>query len=144
MNNKYQHTQIGFAILILSSIPMLLVSFVLIASFNFIILYIFLILLYIFYQFRKLVIVIDEEYLLVRFGEGLIKKAFLLDDIASCVIVRTHWYYGLGIRLTINGWLFAVSGLNAVHITMKNGKRYLIGTDDQDELFKAIQSSITH
>ena len=144
MSNKYQHTQIGYAILVLSSIPMLLVSFVLIASFNYLILSIFLILLFIFYQFRKLVIVIDEEYLLVRFGEGLIQKVFLLDDIASCEIVRTHWYYGLGIRLTVKGWLFAVSGLNAVHITMANGKRYLIGTNDQDELFKAIQSSIIH
>ena len=72
----------------------------------------------------------DDRSLEVRFGPGLIRKRFLLEEMRSCREVTNHWYYGWGIRLTPHGWLFNVSGLGAVEIEMRNGSRVRIGTDD--------------
>ncbi len=92
--------------------------------------------------FATLTVVIEQEVLKVRFGPGIIQKKFMLKDIESCQIVKNHWYYGWGIRLTPHGWLYNVSGFHAVEIKMKTGKKYRIGTDVPDDLEKTIQQSI--
>lgn len=51
-------------------------------------------------------------------------------------------YYGWGIHLTPHGWLYNVSGSDAVEIRMKTGKKYRIGTDVPEELERAISRSI--
>ncbi len=40
------------------------------------------------------------------------------------------------------GWLYNVSGTDAVELKMKNGKRYRIGTDVPGELAEAIRQAI--
>jgi len=55
--------------------------------------------------------------------------------------VHNHWYYGRGIKLTPHGWLFNVSGFDAVEIQLKNGRKYRIGTDEPDALLAAIESA---
>jgi len=66
----------------------------------------------------------------------------LLDEIASVKTVKNHWYYGWGIRLIPHGWLFNVSGFEAIEIVMKNGKVYRIGTDEAEKLMAAVIRSI--
>lgn len=78
----------------------------------------------------------------IRFGIGLIKKRFDLKDIIKAYTVRNHWYYGWGIRIIPRGWLFNVSGLDAIEIVMSSGKRYRIGTDQPDELSQTINETI--
>ena len=55
--------------------------------------------------FPSLTVAIREEELLVQFGPGVIRKRFKLNEIESCQVVRNHWYYGWGIRLTPHGVL---------------------------------------
>jgi hypothetical protein len=47
-------------------------------------------------------------------------------------------WYGWSIRLTPHGWLYSVSGLAAVELTLQDGKRLRIGTDEPERLCQAI------
>ena len=61
---------------------------------------------------------------------GLIRKKVPLAEIAACEPIRIRWWYGWGIHLTPYGWLYNVSGLDAVAITLVNGRKFALGTDD--------------
>jgi len=90
-----------------------------------------------------LTVTLNDEFLVVRFGPGLIHKRFALKDIESCRVVRNPWYYGFGIRRLRNGWLYNVSGLDAVELKTRDGKEHRIGTDVPDELQRAITQSLS-
>jgi hypothetical protein len=85
-----------------------------------------------------LTIEITEWELRWRFGPGLFRKSVKLSDIASAKPVRTNFLNGWGIHLTRFGWLYNVSGLDAVAITLKNGKRFALGTDEAHSLLAAL------
>ena len=89
--------------------------------------------------FHSLTIEIDERALRWRFGPGLIRKSVLLNEIVSTQAVRTKFIEGWGIHLSRFGWLYNVSGRDAVAITMKNGKRFALGTDEPEMLINAIR-----
>jgi len=89
--------------------------------------------------FYKLTIRIDGEVLCASLGAGLIRKKVQLADIARCEPIRIRWWYGWGIHLTPYGWLYNVSGLDAVAITLRNGRKIALGTDDPDGLAAAIR-----
>ncbi len=89
--------------------------------------------------FSTLTVVIWEDELEVRFGPGPIRKRFKLRDIESCRVVKNHWYYGWGIRLTPHGVLYNVSGFYAVELRLRTGKKFRIGTDVPQELDAAIR-----
>lgn len=91
--------------------------------------------------FSKLTIKIDEETLQACFGIGLICKNVPLSSIVGCEPIRIRWYYGWGIHLTPYGWLYNVSGLDAVAITLGSGRKFALGTDDPQGLVSAIQSA---
>ncbi len=88
--------------------------------------------------FWKLTIKIDHEILRASFGLGLVRKTTRVADIASCEPIRIRWWYGWGIHLTPYGWLYNVSGWDAVAITLRNGRRFSLGTDDPQGLTAAI------
>ncbi len=92
--------------------------------------------------FYNLTVTIDDQDLRISFGIGLIRKRFPLDQIDSCRPVRNSWLYGWGIRLTPRGWLYNVSGLEAVELKMKSGKTCRIGTDEPKVLAAAIQEAL--
>ena len=92
--------------------------------------------------FASLTVEIDAEHLRIRFGIGLIRKRFPLDQIDTCRPVRNAWLYGWGIRLTPNGWLYNVSGWEAVELKMKSGKTWRIGTDEPEVLTTALQEAL--
>ena len=91
--------------------------------------------------FHSLTVEIDETNMTVRFGPGPIRKVFLLNEIRSARVVRNKWWYGWGIRLTPHGWLYNVSGLDAVELELKDEKKFRVGTDRPEELLAAIQSA---
>ena len=91
--------------------------------------------------FHSLTVDVTDEGVLASFGVGLIRKRFPAGRISGARVVRNHWYYGLGIRLTPHGWLFAVSGLDAVEIDLPDKRRFRIGTDDPRGLIAAIEQS---
>jgi hypothetical protein len=92
--------------------------------------------------FHSLTVEIAHGYLRFRFGIGLIRRRFLLKDIDSAEKIRTRWWNGWGIKLTPKGWLFSVSGFDAVQIILKNGRRYCIGTDEPQKLYRAIDAAM--
>jgi len=92
--------------------------------------------------FATLSVQVDETAVRLRFGPGLIGKTFWLGDVESCRVVRNKWYHGWGINLIPGGWLYNVSGLDAVELQMKTGKKNRIGTDDPTGLASAIQQTL--
>ena len=89
-----------------------------------------------------LTIEIKEGFLKFWFGPGIFSKTFDLKEIASCRKTKTHWWYGWGIHLTRKGWLYNVSGFEAVEIKLKTGKTFLLGTNEPEVLEKAIKSNL--
>ena len=68
--------------------------------------------------FYKLTITINSEILCASFGVGLVRKKVTLAEVAASEPIRIRWWYGWGIHLTPYGWLYNVSGLDAVAITL--------------------------
>lgn len=100
--------------------------------------------LFILASFVTLTASIDEKYLKIKFGYGIFKKKFSLNEIVSVTSVKNHWYNGWGIRFRLwpKMWIYNVSGFDAVEIILKNGRVYRIGTDDPNGLETAIKRTI--
>jgi hypothetical protein len=92
--------------------------------------------------FGSLTVTVTRDSVKVWFGPGIIRKAVRLEDIRDSRVVRNPWYYGWGIRLTPNGWLFSVSGLEAVELDLASGLRFRIGTDEPERLHAALQQAV--
>jgi len=91
--------------------------------------------------FSSLTVEVEGEELRHYFGPGFWKKTYLLEDIESIKQVRNSWIFGWGIRITPHGWLYNVSGLDAVQIQLRSGRRFRIGTDDPEGLINAISGT---
>lgn len=100
----------------------------------------FLICLLIFY---KLTISIDSTHLSFSLGVGLVSRKYLIADIKSCKPVKNDPFYGIGIRLIPNGWLYNVSGLQAIELTFINRKSKIrIGTNQPEEIASTVNKMI--
>ena len=93
--------------------------------------------------FSGMTVIIDGEYLRVSFFLNLVNIKFRLDEITSCKVVKNSWYQSWGIHYGRGRWVYNVSGYDAVEITMKDGKVHVIGTDDTQNLEKAIRKTTT-
>jgi hypothetical protein len=140
MNMKsYSHTQkatslvlftsmigVGIAIVAAVTLPLLFIpaAIVLLAAWN----------------FHSLRIEIEDGELRWRFGPGWIRRRVRLADIESVKIVRTSFLEGWGIHYSRFGWLYNVSGFDAVAITLRNGKRFCLGTDEPQVLARELES----
>jgi hypothetical protein len=147
---NYKHTQIGYLMIIITLAVLILFARAYIlaraeppsvdSGTNFLVTTIMTLILFILASFCSLQVIIDEQYLQIKFGYGIYIKKFLLGDIATAKSVKNKWYYGWGIR----GWLwpkmriYNVSGFDAVEIKLKNGKTYRIGTDEPNKLEETI------
>jgi len=145
MIKHYEHTQVGYLIIVAMVAVMVLIGIVLAkAGINWTAIGVLIIIAVVLVLFSSLTVVIWEEELEVRFGPGPIRKRFKLNEIESCKVVKNHWYYGWGIRLTPHGILYNVSGFYAVEIKLRTGKQYRIGTDAPQELEAAIRESLSN
>ena len=88
--------------------------------------------------FSSLTIEIDADALRWWFGLGVWRKRIVLEDIASAAPVRNPWWYGFGIHRTPRGWLYNVSGLDAVEICLRGGRTLRLGTDEPGKLASAL------
>ena len=145
MTNHYHHIQIGYLTIIALAITLLFSALLMaVAGIHWISIVVLALLAICLVLFATLTVVIEGLILEIRFGPGVIRRKFLLQDIESCQVVRNPWYYGWGIRMTPHGWLYNVSGFSAVEIKMKTGKKYRIGTDVPNDLEKVIRQSIRY
>jgi hypothetical protein len=91
--------------------------------------------------FYRLTVEIDATHLTFRFGIGLIRKSIPLAEIVEAKPVRNSWLYGWGIHRTPHGWLYNVSGREAVEILLASGKRFRLGTDEPRRLALALHAA---
>ena len=68
-----------------------------------------------------------------RFGPGLIRKTVPLAEIISAEPVRTGPSWGIHWSPRL-GWLYNVSGWDAVLVTLRSGKKFALGTDEPQSL----------
>jgi hypothetical protein len=93
--------------------------------------------------FGKLTTSIDQNEFRIRFGWlGWPGKTVLLADIVGAIPTKTAPISGWGIRITTRGWLYNVSGRNAVIIATDDGKQFLVGSDESVKLADAINGSL--
>jgi len=145
MIKRYEHTQVGYFIIVAVVAAMVAIEIILAnTGINWIAIAVLIVLAVALVLFPSLTVVIREEELIVQFGPGVIRKRFKLNEIESCQAVKNPWYYGWGIRSTPDGMLFRVSGFHAVQINLITGKQYLIGTDVPEELEEAIRQAVSY
>ncbi len=148
----YKHTQIGYLMISITLVVLALFAWLQITAraespshdsgANFVMTALMACMVLVLASFSTLMVHIDECVLEIRFGWGIFRKQFVLAEIATVKKVRNRWYYGWGIRwwLWPQMWVYNVSGLDAVELTMTNGKVYRIGTDEPEQLESAIRS----
>jgi hypothetical protein len=91
--------------------------------------------------FCSLSVHIKDNILLCFFGIGLIRKSIPLSEIQQARTVQNPWYTGWGIRWMPGQYLlWNVSGYRAVELTLTNGNRFRIGTDEPETLLNAINA----
>ena len=140
---RYEHTQIGYVIIWSLLAIILIVSGFAGLSHREVPLVVSIILLVCLVLFYKLRITIEDETLCASFGPGIIRKRVRLAEIVGCEPVRIRWWYGWGIHLTPFGWLYNASGLDAVVITLRAGRKFALGTDDPHGLLAALRAAIS-
>ena len=138
MNVHYKHTQTGTVIIVMLALGAILMAVLVRNLMSWTVVLGIAILIVVGILFGTLTVEVAGGKLRFWFGPGLIRKEYFLSDVTSAEAVRNHWYYGWGIRYTPHGWLFNVSGLDAVAITLSSGKRFRVGTDQPHELERAI------
>ena len=71
------------------------------------------------------------------------RKRYKLASIKSCEPVSNSMISGIGIRVLSNGWLYNVSGFQAVELQFNHKDSVVrIGTDKAEEVSAAIQEVI--
>jgi hypothetical protein len=92
--------------------------------------------------FPTLTVVVQRDRLRCFFGLGLIRREISVSEIRAVAVVRNPWTYGWGLRLIPGGWLWNVSGFDAVELRLSDGKRLRIGTDEPAALHAAITNAV--
>lgn len=138
----YEHTQFGTVIVIVSLIAIGISLWIALKTkWNLgasIALAISIIVLPLFYN---LTVEVNQNAIRCSFGIGLISKTIMIDEIEKAHYVRNPWYFGWGIRSIPNGWMFNVSGFDAVELTLKSNDQFRIGTNDPSGLLSAIEKA---
>ena len=143
---SYRHTQLGYVIIvsmILSCVITLIVCLVFPKLMSATITTVtFVILLACTVLFWSLTIEVGDGRLRWRFGPGLIRKSVLLDEIADAQPWKMRGIGGWGIHWGSQGWLYNVSGRHGVLFVLKNGKQFILGTDEPEVLIAALRKAI--
>lgn len=141
---QYKHTQNGVLIKWIMGVTIAICLFIAgsngwVSPVSFSLYGVVLVMLVLVWFFGSLTVEVTDEELVHYFGPKFWKKTYFSHDIESVEIVRNSWIYGWGIRLTPHGWLYNVSGLDAVQIQLRSGRTFRIGTDDPAGLVSALQ-----
>ena len=139
----YRHTQAGWLPIVVSLVPMLAAAyFISVFGPNAWLVIGLAATMLVVLLFGWMTIEIDGSRIRVRYGVGLLRKSIPLEIVRAAHVVRNKWWYGWGIRLTPHGWMFNVSGLDAVEIELASGRRVRIGSDEPERLARAVRASL--
>lgn len=131
----YRHTQIGYLLIFIFGVGLLFVLGRPWSHLGIVILAVGLAL------FPTLTIEIVDRALVWYFGLGLVRKKVPLSDISSISVVKNRLLRGWGIRRLREGWLYNVSGLDAVELRLNDGRTIRLGTHRAEELAKLISAA---
>jgi hypothetical protein len=92
--------------------------------------------------FSTLTVEVSDGELSFHFGPGFWRKTTPLSEVAAATVTQSSWWEGWGIRFTLRGMLYNVSGTDAVEIALRSGRRFRIGTDEPKALVQAIETAI--
>jgi hypothetical protein len=141
---RYEHTQRGTVVqaaLMIGAVACFALSQVMSAP-PFVVPMVLIIFVVCAYMFSSLTIQVTDRALHWCFGPGMFRKQVALAEIQSVEITRTRLLEGWGIHKTSRGWLYNVSGFDAVLIKLHGGKSLLLGTDEPDRLRSALVRTI--
>lgn len=93
------------------------------------------------YTFSSMTVTVNEQFIDITFGEWLRVKHIPLSDISSYQPARMTPLNGWGIHYIGIGWLYNVYGLDAVELTLNNGEKLFIGTDEPEALRDGIANA---
>lgn len=143
--SAYRHTQIGLVVIaaLVGSIVLVL-GLALIVERHPVVFVVVLMLVAALALFYSLSVEIRGSELIVSFGIGFPHFTYELSQIREARVVRNPWFYGWGIHMTPDGWLYNVSGFLAVEIVFVDGRRIRIGTDEPNELYRAVVPYARH
>lgn len=94
--------------------------------------------------FYQLTVEVNGSTLKLIYGIGLIRIKFTIDKLEEIKIIKTPWYYGLGIRITPDGMLYNIQGTKAVNISYtrnKKKKSVMIGTTEPEKLMRVLEDN---
>ena len=145
MENAYTHTQYGlltFILFLLTGIVILFVALAVIGEGR----VISALLMACFYllglgMFYSFTIEISGEQLKFWFGIRIVQKSIELREIHSTKEIVNPWYYFWGVKSIPGGWFYAIAPGPAVEIELTNGRIVQIGTNQPQELKKAIDNA---
>lgn len=87
--------------------------------------------------FYRLTVEVENDRIRLTYGIGLIKITLRIEELISTQVVKTPWYYGLGIRITPKGMLYNIQGTRAVLMEyMHKGelKTVMVGSAEPEKL----------
>lgn len=94
----------------------------------------------VFFWSLKLKTTITQKKLIIRYFP-LFNKHILWKNVQKAEIIKYGFIGGYGIRISMKyGTVYNVKGNKGLAITLKNGKKYLIGTQRENELGEIIRS----
>jgi hypothetical protein len=99
---------------------------------------IFIPLLWMAWTFSLLTVTVGTENVEWSFRGRFWRKRLRLAEIVEAKLVRNRWWYGWGIHLTPQGWLYNVGGFCAVELRTRSGRRYRVGSDEPEEMAREI------
>lgn len=91
--------------------------------------------------FSTFSVAIEDDHLIWHFTFGFWRRRAALSEISSCEPVKNKWWHGWGIRKIPGGWLYNVSGFQAVEVRLENGRMFRLGSDEAKKLAAAINSA---
>lgn len=91
--------------------------------------------------FGSLTVNVSSGQIRVAFGLGLIRRVINSADIMEARKVRNSWLMGWGLRRIPGGWMFNVSGLDAVELRLTGNRVFRIGTDEPERLLDAVHQA---
>ena len=91
--------------------------------------------------FSTLTVRVTERHMMWFFGVSGIGRSVPISQITSIRAIKTNILEGWGIHLTWHGWVWNVSGFNAVQITLQSGTRFAVGTPEPQAVIDAVQSA---
>jgi hypothetical protein len=95
------------------------------------------------FVFSSLTIQVTDRALRWQFGPGVFRKEVPLAEIEAVEVIATTFLQGWGIHYTSRGWLYNVSGFQAVAVRLKRGKMFLLGTNEPEKLRGALLRSLS-